>query len=140
MAQTCSNADGQRRSARFTGVEVGGKAPLKITECAGVALMSSSVPSPNGLLTPLVSNSSVPIVGSSVTRLGLYVFNPSAAVVLWVSPTGIPAAVGGPASIAIQPQSGMLFGPPTMPSWTNGMNAIASSAGSNVIVLLEFYS
>jgi hypothetical protein len=34
---------------------------------------------------------------------------------------------------------GVMFGPPNTPPWTNGMNAVASSAGSNVIVILEYY-
>jgi hypothetical protein len=101
--------------------------------------VSSSVPSPNGIVTPTVSNASIAVIGAVVSRLGLYVFNPSASITLWVSPTGTPAAVNGAGSIAIQPLQGVMFGPPTMPSWTNGMNAIASSAGSNVIVILEFY-
>jgi hypothetical protein len=101
--------------------------------------VSSSVPSPNGIVTPTVSSASIAVIGAVVSRLGLYVFNPSATITLWVSPTGTPAAVNGAGSIAIQPLQGVMFGPPTMPSWTNGMNAIASSAGTNVIVILEFY-
>jgi len=107
--------------------------------------VSSSVPSPNvpllpsGAPIPFVSNVSITVLGPNVPRLGVYVFNPSATVTLWVSPTGTPAAVSGTGSIAIQPLQGQMLGPPVMPSWTNGMNAIASSAGSNVIVILEFY-
>src|SRR5215831_1949190 len=102
--------------------------------------MPSTYPSPNALSPPVVSNVSVVVAGVQLQRAGLYVFNPSAAVTLWVAPTGTPAAVGGPGSIAIQPLQGMMFGPPNnMPPWTAGMNAIASAGGSNNICLLEFY-
>src|SRR5215831_17218673 len=99
--------------------------------------MPSTYPSPNALSPPVVSNVSVVVAGVQLQRLGLYVFNPSATVTLWVAPTGTPAAVGGPGSIAVQPLQGIMLGPPSsMPPWTNGMNAIASVAGSNQICLL----
>lgn len=101
--------------------------------------MTTTLPSPNGLSTPVVSSTSVVVAATNPQRLGLYVFNPSASVTLWVSPTGIAAAVNGAGSVAIQPLQGVMFGPPNTPSWTNGMNGIASSAGSNVIVILEYY-
>jgi hypothetical protein len=101
--------------------------------------MSTTYPSPNGLSTPTVSNASIAVAAQNLQRLGLFVFNPSASVTLWVSPTGVAAAVNGAGSVAIQPLQGVMFGPPNTPSWTNGMNAVASSAGSNVIVLLEYY-
>lgn len=101
--------------------------------------MSSTYPSPSALTPTTVSNSSVTVATPNLSRLGLFVFNPSATVTLWVSPTGTPAVVNGAGSVAIQPLQGVMFGPPNTPSWTNGMNAIASSAGSNVIVLLEYY-
>lgn len=101
--------------------------------------MSTTYPSPNAIATPTVSNSSVAVVGVNDTRTGLYVFNPSGSVTLWVSPTGTPATVNGAGSVTIQPLQGVMFGPPSIPAWTNGMNAIASSAGTNVIVILEFY-
>jgi hypothetical protein len=94
---------------------------------------------PNGSAIPTVSNSSIAVAGQNVTRLGLYVFNPSPTVTLSVAPSPIPAVVAGAGSFSIQPQQGFMFGPPNMPSWTAGMNATASSAGSNVIVILEFY-
>lgn len=100
--------------------------------------MSTTYPSPNALTTVTVSNASVAVTGSNLQRAGLYVFNPSATITLSVSPTGTPATVAG--SIQIQPLQGVMFGPPNMPAWSNGMNAIASSAGSNVIVILEFYT
>ena len=100
--------------------------------------MSTTNPSPNALTAPFVSNSSVLVTGSNLTRAGLYVFNPSATITLWVSPLGTPATVNGAFSVTIQPLQGVMFGPPGMPSWTNGMNAIASSAGNNVIAILEY--
>lgn len=101
--------------------------------------MGTTQPSPNALSTSTVSNSSVAVAQVNPQRLGLYVFNPSASITLWVSPTGVAAAVNGAGSVAIQPLQGVMFGPPNTPPWTNGMNAIASSAGSNVIVILEYY-
>jgi hypothetical protein len=101
--------------------------------------MASTYPSPNALAPSTVSNSSVAVAPQNLSRAGLYVFNPSATVTLWVAPTGTNAAVNGAGSIAIQPLQGQMFGPPMMPAWTNGMNGIASQAGSNVIVILEFY-
>jgi hypothetical protein len=99
--------------------------------------MASTYPSPNELVTPNVSNTSVQVAPVNLTRSGLYVFNPSASVTLTITPLGTAAVSGGP-GIAIQPQQGQFLGPPNMPAWTNGMNAIASSAGTNVICLLEF--
>ncbi len=100
---------------------------------------STTYPSPNGLSTPTVSNASVAVAQPNLQRAGLYVFNPSATITLWVSPTGMAAVVNGAGSVAVQPLQGVMFGPPNTPAWSNGMNAIASSAGSNVIVILEFY-
>jgi len=103
--------------------------------------MPSTFPSPAALNPPVVNVTSVQVAGVSYQRAGLYAFNPSATVTLWVAPLGTAAAVGGPGSIAIQPLQGLMFGPPNnMPSWTNGMNAIADTAGSNRICLLEFYT
>jgi hypothetical protein len=104
--------------------------------------VSSTYPSPNQLTTAaggqiLVSNTSILVTGPNLQRVGLYVFNPSATVTLWVSPAS-PVAVGG--AVIIQPQQGVMCGPPNTPAWTNGMFAIASAAGSNVIVLLEYYT
>jgi hypothetical protein len=102
--------------------------------------VGTTYPSPNALATPTVSNTSVAVATLNLQRLGLYVFNPSASITLWVSPTGTTAAVNGAGSVAIQPLQGVMFGPPNTPPWTNGMNAVASSAGSNVVVVLEYYS
>jgi hypothetical protein len=102
--------------------------------------MASTYPSPNALSAPTVSNVSIQVAAVNNQRAGIYVFNPSASITLWVSPIGINAAVNGAGSVAIQPLQGVMFGPPNTPAWTNGMNAIASSAGSNVIVLLEYYT
>ena len=98
----------------------------------------STNPSPNALVTPFVSNTSVQVTGFNLTRAGLYVFNPSSTITLWVSPLGTAATVNGAFSVTIQPLQGVMFGPPGMPAWTNGMNAVASSAGSNVISILEY--
>ncbi len=101
--------------------------------------MSTTYASPNALAPSTVSNSSVAVATANLQRKGLYVFNPSATITLWVAPTGTNAAVNGAGSVAIQPLQGVMFGPPNTPSWTNGMNAIASSAGGNVIVIHEYY-
>ena len=100
---------------------------------------STTYPSPNAFATPPVSNSSVSVATFNLQRAGLYVFNPSATITLWVAPTGTLASVGGPGSVAVQPLQGVMFGPPNTPVWSNGMNAIASSAGSNLICILEYY-
>lgn len=100
---------------------------------------STTFPSPNALSAPTVSNSSVVVATPNAQRAGLYVFNPSAAITLWVSPTGTVAVVNGAGSVAIQPLQGVMFGPPNTPAWSNGMNCIASSAGSNIVVILEYY-
>lgn len=100
---------------------------------------SSTYPSPNALQPSTVSNASVQVAAVNPQRAALYIFNPSASVTLWVSPLGIAAAVLGAGSVAVQPQQGLTFGPPNTPPWTNGMNAIADTAGANVIVILEFY-
>jgi hypothetical protein len=95
-------------------------------------------PSPGPLVTPLVGVSSVAVAGANLSRLGLYVFNPSSTVTLWVSPTGISAAVNGAGSVAVQPLQGVVLGAPNMPPWTAGLNAVASAGGSNPITVLEF--
>jgi hypothetical protein len=99
----------------------------------------TTYPSPNAIATPTVSNASIAVVGTNIVRTGLYVFNPSATVTLWVSPITIPAMVNGAGSVTVQPLQFVMFGPPSTPAWTNGMNAIASAPGTNVIVILEFY-
>lgn len=101
--------------------------------------MTTTYPSPNALSAPTVSTSSVVVAAQNLQRAGLYVFNPSGSITLWVSPSGTNAVANGAGSIAIQPLQGVMFGPPNTPPWTNGMNAVASSAGSNVIVILEYY-
>lgn len=101
--------------------------------------MPSTYPSPAAVPTPLVGNAaSVQVAPPNLQRAGLYVFNPSSTNTLWVSPFGTTAAVAGVGSIAIQPLQGQMFGSPTMPPWTAGMNAIFSG-GSSQICLLEFY-
>jgi len=101
--------------------------------------MSGTFPSPVALATPNVSNASVQVAPQNLQRLGLYVFNTSATVTLWVAPTPTAAVVLGVGSVAIQPQQGVMFGPPGTPPWKTGMNAIASAPGSNAITILEFY-
>lgn len=101
--------------------------------------MPSTYPSPSALAPSTVSNSSVAVAGANLSRVGIFVFNPSSSVTLWVAPTGTAAAVAGAGSVAIEPLQGVMFGPPNTPPWTNGMNAIASSAGTNVIAILEYY-
>lgn len=101
--------------------------------------MPTTYPSPNAIVTPNVgSSASVNVASVNFQRVGLLVFNPSSSVVLWVSPLGTPAAVNGAGSIAVQPLQSVMLGPPIAPSWTNGLNAIASSGGTNIIVVLEF--
>jgi hypothetical protein len=97
----------------------------------------STLPTPVAIATPTVGTTPVQVAGPNSTRLGLYVFNPSATVTLWI--TAVPAApsVGGNGCIAIQPSQGLFLGPPNMPPWTAGINGIAGSLG-NVIAVLEF--
>jgi hypothetical protein len=102
--------------------------------------MGSTFPSPAALTTPNVTNASVQVAAVNLSRLGLFVFNCSSAVTIWVSPLGIPAVVGGSGSIAVQPLQGIMLGPPgQMPPWVQGLNAIASAAGTNALTVLEFY-
>ena len=106
--------------------------------------VNSTLPSPNALATPFVSNTSVAVATINPQRAGLYVFNPSSTITLWVTPQSpsaptTPAVVNGAGSITIQPLQGVMFGPPNTPAWTSGMNCIASSAGSNIVVILEYY-
>lgn len=99
---------------------------------------STTYPSPNALAPATVSNVSVSVAQPNLQRAGLYVFNPSGTITLWVAPTGTVAAVSGAGSVAVQPLQGVMFGPPNTPPWTNGMVAVASSAGANVIVIHEY--
>jgi hypothetical protein len=101
--------------------------------------MPSTFPSPAALTTPSVTNVSIQVAPINLSRIGLFVFNPSGTITLWVSPANIAAAINGSGSIAVQPLQGIMFGPPTQAQWTNGMNAIASTAGANAITVLEYY-
>ena len=102
--------------------------------------MASTFPSPAALTTPIVSSSSVQVAAQNLSRLGLYVYNPNSTITIWIAPLGTPAIVGGAGSMAIQPLQGLMLGPPGgIPPWTQGLNAIASSAGSNALTLYEFY-
>ena len=102
--------------------------------------MGTTYPSPNALTEATVGASSVAIATANLQRLGLYVFNPSATLTLWVSPLGTAAAVNGSGSVAIQPLQGQMFGPPNTPAWTNGMNAVYSGAGPTPVTVLEYYT
>jgi hypothetical protein len=93
---------------------------------------------PIALNTPKVGAANAQIAPANVDRAGLYVFNPNAAVPLWVSPTGTPDAANGAGSVGIQPGQGVMFGPPNTPAWTNRMNAVAPSGASNSISILEY--
>ena len=104
--------------------------------------MGTTYPSPSAIITPFVSNSVVQVAPPNLQRVALYVFNPSPTVSLYILP--LPLQVGGllPSvgnGIIVQPQQYLWFGSPQYPPWTQGLNAIASSAGNNVIVVLEFY-
>lgn len=102
--------------------------------------MPTSVPSPNVIATPNVTNTAaVQVIAANVTRAGLVVFNPNASNDLWVAPTGTTPAVNGAGSFKIATLSAQIFGPPNQPVWTNGMNAIASAGSTNVITIYEFY-
>jgi hypothetical protein len=104
-------------------------------------MASSTYPSPNQLALPngtpiLVSNTPIIVTTANLQRAGLYVFNPSSTITLWVSPSPLVAVGTG---VTVQPLQGVALGPPNTPTWTNQIYAIASAAGSNVIVVLEFY-
>jgi hypothetical protein len=104
--------------------------------------MASTYPSPNQLALPngtpiLVSNVAIQVTSANLQRLGLYVFNPSSTITLWISPSPLVAVGTG---VTVQPLQGVMCGPPNTPAWTNVMYAIASAAGSNVIVIDEYYT
>jgi hypothetical protein len=105
---------------------------------AGLAAASAQQNSPIALNAPKVGTISVKVAPPNPHRAGLYVFNPSASITLWVTPTGTPAVVNGAGSVAINPLQGQMFGPPGMPAWTNGMSAAASSGDGNPISILEY--
>ena len=94
--------------------------------------------SPIALSAPKVGAASVVVAPPNPHRAGLYVFNPSNTVSLWVAPEGTPAVVGGAGSIVIEPGQGLMFGPPGMPRWASGMNAVAPSGAGNPISILEY--
>jgi hypothetical protein len=94
-------------------------------------------PSPVALLSPWVGTKSAPVANPNPRRLGLYVSN-SSSVTIWISPSDTAAAVNGAGSVPIQPLQSLMFGPPAMPAWTAGMNAIAAEDGPHSISVLEF--
>ena len=103
----------------------------------------STVPSPANIVASIGPASTV-VVGANLTRMGLFVFNPSG-VVIWVCPSTTntgqaqAAVVGGAGSIPIQPQQGLMLGGSAMPPFTNGLNAISAS-GTNPLTVWEFYA
>lgn len=102
--------------------------------------MPTTLPSPNAITTPNVTNTaSVQVVGPDATRIGLQVFNPNASNDLWVAPTGVAPAVNGAGSFKVAALTSQMFGPPNSPPWTNGMNAIASAGATNAITIFEYY-
>lgn len=101
--------------------------------------MPTTFPSPSALPTPLVGTASVQIAAQNTQRTGLYVFNPSGTVTLWVSPNGTLAVVNGAGSVAIQPLQGIFFGPPATPPFTQSMNCITTAPNANATVW-EYYT
>jgi hypothetical protein len=107
--------------------------------------MAGTFPSPQAAVAVNVpSSASVAVVPANPSRVGLYVFNPGT-VAIWVCPflsnNGLPlvAAVGAAGSLIIQPQQGFMFGPPSFPPFTQGMNAIAASGTTNPLSIWEWY-
>jgi hypothetical protein len=121
---------------RISLIAVFAVAALSTAALAQSAQLSTDHVGPIALSPPKVGTSSAPVAPANPHRGGLYVFNPSATVTLWVSPTGTPAAANGAGSIPIEPLQGKMLGPPSMPAWTNGLNA--SAAQDSGISLLEF--
>ena len=102
--------------------------------------MPTTYPSPNALVTTTVTAGiSTQVATANLQRVGLYVFNPSPTLTLWVSPTGTPAVANGSGCVAVQPLQGVMFGPPNTPAWNNGMNATTSTS-SQLITILEYYN
>jgi hypothetical protein len=62
------------------------------------ALAQSNHVSPLALSASKVGAASVQVAPPNPHRSGLYVFNPSASITLWVFPTGTPAVVNGAGS------------------------------------------
>jgi hypothetical protein len=106
------------------------------------------------IISPVTYGVSVPaastlVLQPNLQRQGVYVFNPSA-VAIWVCPAAgpqsalnpgganFPAVVAGGGSLVIQPQQGIALGPPSMPPFTAGLNAISAS-GTNPLSIWEFY-
>jgi hypothetical protein len=112
---------------------------ISIAGLSGALAQQAPAPhsSPTALLSPWVGGKSTPVANPNPHRAGLYISN-SSTVTIWVSPAGTAAAVNGAGSVPIQPMQGQMFGPPNMPSWTSGMNAVAPQDGPNAITVLEF--
>lgn len=100
-------------------------------------MASSTYASPASVALANVNVTSVQVATPNPQRVGLYVFNPSSSVTLWVGPvTSI--SVAGANAIAVQSLQGIMLGPPNMPPWTAGLFAIAVS-GPLPISIFEFY-
>lgn len=109
--------------------------------------MASTYPSPVVIAygNNIGSVTAITIAQPNLSRSALYVFNPSASAVLWVSPITVfnsvtnavnqpfPATVGV-GSVPIQPGQGMLFD-----GWTNGLSAIASAGTITGAAVWEYY-
>ena len=72
---------------------------------------NTTFPSPNALPETTVSNVSQLVATINLQRAGLYVFNPSTTVTLWITPQNpfaptTPAVANGAGCIAIQPLQG----------------------------------
>ena len=113
--------------------------------------MPSSTPSPCAIPATVGTLSST-VLQPNISRLGVYLFNPSATVIIWVAPLtqpqtpgspggpANPAVVNGTGSIPIQPQQGLMLGAGAsgMPPFTNGLNAICGTP-STPLTIWEFY-
>ena len=95
--------------------------------------------SPNGAAVA-VSNVSVQAIGSNISRRGLWFLNPGA-VEIYICPANLPAVVGqgipilpGAGPFKLEAADGMGSGGSINAGW----NAIAASAGTNYLTVLEF--
>lgn len=95
----------------------------------------STQPVPRTIVTPLVGLVSVQVASQNITRNGLYVYNPSLAATIAISPSDAAAVINGAGSITLGPGIGITLGA-DLP-YLNGLNAIASS-GSTPITIWEF--
>lgn len=92
--------------------------------------------SPKALSTPSVAQTSVTIASKNESRIGLYIFNPSATATLWIAPGATAAAANGAGSAAIQPLQGQWFIDQNL--GTNSFNAVFDT-GTGVVTVWEIY-